>query len=191
MVVIASIHQPSTSTFLLFDNILLLSEGKTVYFGPPSGSTQYFSEHGHPPEPFMSPAESILHLVNVEFSHEEHEQHRVNELAKAWEGSSQRKCLLDKISRGENERICSVAENAVPTDYPRSLVMQTWIQLHRTALVFILVYNLIVEIVSGFTGVWCSYCYVSLSRYLDGDDLVTFSLYARKYSKLFDGIILW
>src|SRR5436190_13648005 len=126
MVVIASIHQPSTSTFLLFDNILLLSEGKTIYFGPPRGSTQYLNELGHPPEPLMSPAESILHLVNEEFGREENEQNRVDALAKAWEESSQRKCLLDKISRGENDRIFSLTEN-LPNSYPRGLVMQTWI----------------------------------------------------------------
>ncbi len=33
LIVIASIHQPSTATFRLFDNVLLLSQGRTVYQG--------------------------------------------------------------------------------------------------------------------------------------------------------------
>lgn len=31
--VIASIHQPSSEVFMLFDNLCLLSGGKTIYFG--------------------------------------------------------------------------------------------------------------------------------------------------------------
>lgn len=36
MIVIASIHQPNWDTFALFDKLLLLSQGKTMYFGPTS-----------------------------------------------------------------------------------------------------------------------------------------------------------
>jgi ABC-type multidrug transport system ATPase subunit len=34
--VIASIHQPSSDVFELFDFLNLLSNGKTIYFGPTS-----------------------------------------------------------------------------------------------------------------------------------------------------------
>ena len=34
MIVIASIHQPNWDTFALFDKLLLLSQGHTMYFGP-------------------------------------------------------------------------------------------------------------------------------------------------------------
>jgi len=38
--VIASIHQPSTEVFHLFNNLCLLSSGKTVYFGPASAASE-------------------------------------------------------------------------------------------------------------------------------------------------------
>jgi len=57
MIVIASIHQPSTSTLLLFDNVLLLSEGQMAYFGPPGDSIRYFKSLGYPEPQLMSPAE--------------------------------------------------------------------------------------------------------------------------------------
>lgn len=36
MTIIASIHQPTTEVFQLFHNLCLLSDGKTIYFGPAS-----------------------------------------------------------------------------------------------------------------------------------------------------------
>lgn len=138
MIVIASIHQPSTSTLFLFDNVLLLSQGKTVYFGPPSGSTQYFTELGHPPQPFMSPAESMLHLINVDFAREEHEENRLEALVKAWEEGPRRQSLLEGIAQGERDNEIFTLAGPLPKGYPRNLVMQTWIQFHRMALVLCL-----------------------------------------------------
>lgn len=38
--IIASIHQPSSEVFALFDNLCLLSSGRTVYFGPASTANE-------------------------------------------------------------------------------------------------------------------------------------------------------
>ncbi|RWW82156.1 hypothetical protein BHE74_00009420 [Ensete ventricosum] len=38
--VLASIHQPGSDVFALFDDLCLLSDGKTVYFGPTSGTNE-------------------------------------------------------------------------------------------------------------------------------------------------------
>ena len=38
--VVASIHQPSSEVFQLFDNLCLLSSGRTVYFGPASAAKE-------------------------------------------------------------------------------------------------------------------------------------------------------
>jgi ABC-type multidrug transport system ATPase subunit len=37
---VASIHQPSSEVFQLFDNLCLLSSGRTVYFGPASAANE-------------------------------------------------------------------------------------------------------------------------------------------------------
>jgi ABC-type multidrug transport system ATPase subunit len=135
MIVIASIHQPSTSTLLLFDNVLLLSQGKTVYYGPPNMSTQYFTALGHPPQPFMSPAESMLDLTNVDFARDENQDNRLAGLVTSWEESRELQLLKENIERGEkNAEIFALAEPLV-YGYPRNLFMQTWIQFHRMALV--------------------------------------------------------
>ncbi|KAK5689391.1 hypothetical protein LTR17_026285 [Elasticomyces elasticus] len=48
LVVIASIHPPSTSTFAMFDKLLLLSQGGTAYSGPVSEVQSYFDACGLP-----------------------------------------------------------------------------------------------------------------------------------------------
>jgi hypothetical protein len=53
---------------MLFDNTLLLSEGNTVYYGPPGDSIRYFESQGYPPSPLMSPAEFMLELTNSDFA---------------------------------------------------------------------------------------------------------------------------
>ena len=42
LVVVVSIHQPSNAVFNLFDDLLLLNEGRTVYMGPVRMVRKYF-----------------------------------------------------------------------------------------------------------------------------------------------------
>jgi hypothetical protein len=68
ILVIASIHQPSTTTFELFDKLFLLSRGKVVYNGPVTGVKSYFATLGFNMPLYMNPAEYIIQLVNTDFS---------------------------------------------------------------------------------------------------------------------------
>jgi ABC-type multidrug transport system ATPase subunit/ABC-type multidrug transport system permease subunit len=68
IIVIASIHQPSTTTFNLFDKVFLLSQGKLCYGGPVAIIGQYLESIGHPMPLHMNPAEYMLDLVNVDFA---------------------------------------------------------------------------------------------------------------------------
>ncbi|KAL9102700.1 MAG: hypothetical protein Q9163_002191 [Psora crenata] len=68
LLVVASIHQPSTSTFSLFDKLLLLSQGKTCYFGPLSNVEPYFASAGFPIPSNTNPAEYLLDITNSDFA---------------------------------------------------------------------------------------------------------------------------
>ena len=37
------IHQPSSEIYALFDNLLLLSQGEIVYYGPAAKAMEYFT----------------------------------------------------------------------------------------------------------------------------------------------------
>ncbi|KZF19835.1 ABC transporter [Xylona heveae TC161] len=68
ILVIASIHQPSSATFRLFDRLLILSAGQTCYFGPPSHLKSFLDSVDCPLPEETNPAEFILEMTNVDFA---------------------------------------------------------------------------------------------------------------------------
>ncbi len=45
--VISVVHQPRSSIYDMFDQLLLLSSGRVMYLGPAKQSVPYFAELGH------------------------------------------------------------------------------------------------------------------------------------------------
>lgn len=85
--VIASIHQPRSSIFAMFDDLCLLSEGRLVYFGPAAEALAHFEAQGHACPEHYNPAEFLADLVAIDHSSEEAEQEsraRVDALVAAW-----------------------------------------------------------------------------------------------------------
>jgi ABC-type multidrug transport system ATPase subunit/ABC-type multidrug transport system permease subunit len=65
--VAATIHQPSTELWNLFDNVCFLTGGEVVYNGPRASSIAYFSKVGYECPSFSNPADFILSLINTDF----------------------------------------------------------------------------------------------------------------------------
>lgn len=82
IMVIASIHQPSGSTFNLFDKVSFMTNGKMVYFGNLGGIKPYFNANGIQFNENESLAEYILDLINTDFFNSDHEV--VNALHESW-----------------------------------------------------------------------------------------------------------
>lgn len=61
--VVATIHQPSTRMFELFDDLLVLERGCVMYHGAASQAVPYFASCGYPCPSLMNPAEWILEVV--------------------------------------------------------------------------------------------------------------------------------
>ncbi|PHH79150.1 hypothetical protein CDD80_5517 [Ophiocordyceps camponoti-rufipedis] len=90
LIVVCSLHQPSSSLFNLVDKVLLLSEGKTHYFGPVSDVPSYYEAIGVPVPPRVNPAEFMLEMTNVDFAPDrEAATRRLGQLHEAWKTSSQ------------------------------------------------------------------------------------------------------
>ncbi|CAK9199019.1 unnamed protein product [Sphagnum troendelagicum] len=65
--VIASIHQPCSEVFDLFDDLFLLSHGQTIFFGEAAAANEHFSASGFPCPPLRNPADHFLRAVNADF----------------------------------------------------------------------------------------------------------------------------
>lgn len=69
--VLAVIHQPRSSIFAMFDNLLLLSEGRTMYFGPANQAINYFTSLSYQCPMHFNPADYFLDIVSLDTrSHE-------------------------------------------------------------------------------------------------------------------------
>ena len=66
--IICTIHQPSYRVFSGFDDTLILSVGRTAYFGAASELRSYLDKIGRPVLDGSNPPEHMLDLVNKDFS---------------------------------------------------------------------------------------------------------------------------
>ena len=127
LIVIASIHQPSTTTFQLFDQLLLLSEGRTCYFGAVADAQKYFELIERPIPLHINPAEFLLDLVNSDFGqHEGHEKGSVHYVQDAWQSSDQHRALVTATANTNTTAWVSTAH----TSHKNALGV-AWILLHR------------------------------------------------------------
>ncbi|EPS61276.1 hypothetical protein M569_13521, partial [Genlisea aurea] len=65
--VVSSIHQPSGEVFALFDDLLLLSNGETIYFGESDKAIELFAEAGVPCPTKRNPSDHFLRCTNSDF----------------------------------------------------------------------------------------------------------------------------
>ncbi|KAK3938488.1 P-loop containing nucleoside triphosphate hydrolase protein [Diplogelasinospora grovesii] len=104
LIVIASIHQPSTSVFNLFDKLLLLSQGKPHYFGPVAAVSEHYESLGRPVPLHVNPAEFLLELVNIDFSLDRvSAAQRLEEMQAAWAASHRAEQVATAIAAATSQ----------------------------------------------------------------------------------------
>jgi len=62
--IVFSIHQPRYSIYRMFDNIMLLSDGHTIYHGPASETLDFFSQQGFECQKHNNPTDFFLDVLN-------------------------------------------------------------------------------------------------------------------------------
>lgn len=71
--IITTIHQPRSSIFKMFDILLLLSEGNTMYYGPAKDAVHFFSDAQFKCPVNFNPADFFLDVVSMDFRSKEAE----------------------------------------------------------------------------------------------------------------------
>ncbi|WPG98181.1 ABC transporter G family member 15 [Acrodontium crateriforme] len=126
LIVIASIHQPSTKTFNLFSKILLLSQGKTCYFGKIPGLHAFLADLNMPVPKHTNPAEYILDLTNTDFQQMD-EGPSLEYIHVSWQESPHAQQIIDDISTLRGPDLLST--KAI---MPPGVISQTITLLHRS-----------------------------------------------------------
>ncbi|KAJ3255532.1 hypothetical protein HDU77_003656 [Chytriomyces hyalinus] len=99
--VVCSIHQPSPSTYELFDKVLFLARGRTVYFGPNAGAdAEYFKSIGHTIPTHVNVPDAVLDSINVDFLGDEALANtRIANFDQSWNSSSAKSDRLAEVER--------------------------------------------------------------------------------------------
>lgn len=97
--VIVSIHQPRSSIYQLFDNVLLLSSGSVAYSGEAgSALEQHFRAAGHEIPAAFNPADHLLDVVSVD-PQEKESASRVEGLLAYWASHGGQPSLAEAVGR--------------------------------------------------------------------------------------------
>lgn len=144
LMVISSIHQPSTSTFAMFDKLLLLSQGGTAYSGPVGEVQPYFDHCGFPIPLYMNPAEFIIDFVNTDFARDRSEiDQQLNMVHSSWHKSRLASAtvteLTDEVSRGSTDAEITTyhkEQTAGPVAIVSALIHRAFIKSYRDIIAY-------------------------------------------------------
>lgn len=144
LIVIASIHQPSTSTFAMFDKLLLLSQGGTAYSGPVSEVQPYFDACGFPIPLYMNPAEFIIDFVNTDFARDRSEvDQQLNMVHSSWHKSRLATATVNELADEMARNSMDSEFNAEVKDasagrfaIPMALVHRSFIKSYRDIIAY-------------------------------------------------------
>lgn len=81
IIIMCTIHQPSTKVYESFDMVQILSKGREAFTGDVKDAVPYFESIGYPLPVQMNPAEHFLDLVNADFS----DDAEVDRILDTWE----------------------------------------------------------------------------------------------------------
>jgi hypothetical protein len=142
--VIASIHQPSTTTFELFDKLMLLSRGKVAYNGPVARLKEYFAGLGYNLPMYMNPAEFVIDLISTDFSQDDAKStQRLDNLHASWKNSQNAgelstniRKLKESISTSNSTADINRKDRANPVLVPLTLVHRSFIKSYRDVVAY-------------------------------------------------------
>ncbi|KAJ1933413.1 hypothetical protein GGF37_006738, partial [Kickxella alabastrina] len=107
---IMTIHQPSARIFNIFDKVILLSQGRIVYFGPTSSAIDYFANIGFQCPMHENPADYFVDLMTLDYRSDEalaSSKEQVNHLVEKFEEYTRQQGL----SRDSGEKSLEVVKS--------------------------------------------------------------------------------
>jgi ABC-type multidrug transport system ATPase subunit len=82
--ILATIHQPNSEAFSLFDRLYLMMDGYCVYQGDARDSVAFFAKHGHQLREKYNPADFFMKLLTINYPKEENDVRKIEEFTTAY-----------------------------------------------------------------------------------------------------------
>eukprot|EP00543_Licmophora_paradoxa_P010313 CAMPEP_0202476776 /NCGR_PEP_ID=MMETSP1360-20130828/93594_1 /ASSEMBLY_ACC=CAM_ASM_000848 /TAXON_ID=515479 /ORGANISM="Licmophora paradoxa, Strain CCMP2313" /LENGTH=637 /DNA_ID=CAMNT_0049103991 /DNA_START=32 /DNA_END=1945 /DNA_ORIENTATION=- len=132
LIILCTIHQPSTKVYNGFDQVMILSKGREAFAGNVREAGQYFASIGHAVPPATNPAEHYLDLVNSDFSSTE----EVEGILDEWE--SKRSGLNTSMhSTKHKKEVAKKQTSDTFVERPRSFAKEIAVMFRRHSLLII------------------------------------------------------
>ena len=112
--VIAVIHQPRSSIFDMFDKLLLLSGGRTMYYGDAKDAASWFTSCGYPCPRLFNPSDYFLDILSYDNRTKELDEFttmQVDKLGNMW-AEQVKKTVID----AESPAVTNTATDGDTTD---------------------------------------------------------------------------
>lgn len=100
--ILATIHQPSSATFNLFDRLLLLSEGRTAFLGTTKQAISFFNKVDYPCPVNYNPADHYVHTLAIIPGNEEECKAKAMAICDAFAEQSERKESITPSTSGQD-----------------------------------------------------------------------------------------
>lgn len=134
--IICTIHQPRSSIFAMFDDLVLLAQGKVVYSGMAGTAINYFASRGYQCPEHYNPAEYFADLISIDTSSPEtaeSSKQRLFSLTAMWETASKETYQVQSSNRKQFKLSTSLSASGRSNwrrDF-RLLLGRSWKQARR------------------------------------------------------------
>lgn len=126
VMVVCTIHQPSSVVYNAFDELMLLSKGRVAYYGAADKATDYFGSIGHELPPNTNPADFLLDCVNADFAGDE----VVDKILDTWTAEGSKSVELPTVTTKE-EKVLTGGINLAMASQIKIMFKRHWMLAKR------------------------------------------------------------
>ncbi|XP_078703250.1 protein white-like [Branchiostoma floridae x Branchiostoma belcheri] len=120
--ILCTIHQPSSETYALFDQVLIMAEGRVAYMGPTSEVIDFFGSVGYACPPAFNPADFFIQTLAIRPGKEEKSRDRVEKICDQFQEVRENKDSKKQVAANH-------VDYGVVEDYSsRSRYKASWLQ---------------------------------------------------------------
>lgn len=134
--IICTIHQPSSQLFAMFDQVMLLSEGRVAFMGTPIDAVKFFHKNGYDCPAEYNPADFMIGVLATAPGFERASHRAANRLCDLYavsEGAQQRDLLINLEMHIAEVGDLQMQHETVKFNKPRWPVTVFWLT-YRTLL---------------------------------------------------------